>query len=411
MDNMELMDYKVNVDELTFEMTKKLRNYLKILVDNGGSDLHVKSGGTIRGRINGQMIPFSKEKLTYDDGLTLAKELLRGRFGELVRDKSVDFTYKYDANYRFRVNIFFQVDGVSAVFRTIPTTLPTFDSLNLPEVLKDFCNTPRGLILVTGPTGSGKTTTLASMINQMNSTLKKHIITVEDPVEYEYEDKECIINQRAIGQDALDFSTALRAALREDPDIILVGEMRDLETIETALHAAETGHLVLSTLHTVDAKETINRIIGMFPGEEHNRISMSLSAVLQGVVSQRLVRTIDGKRRAAIEVLVKNARIESLILEGNDKEIVDAIEEGRDIYKSQTFDQALLDLYAQNIISEEEAIHNSTRPNDLKLKIDFHDAMKEKEARRKEKDYDLDAEEDVEDFSLEDSEDIFALKD
>ncbi|MBS9778957.1 MAG: PilT/PilU family type 4a pilus ATPase [Campylobacteraceae bacterium] len=389
-------------------MTKKLRAYLKILVENKGSDLHVKSGGTIRGRVNGHMIPFSKDKLTYDEGLTLAKELLRGRFGELVRDKSVDFTYKYDEHYRFRVNIFFQVDGVSAVFRTIPTVLPTFDSLKLPEVLKDFCNTPRGLILVTGPTGSGKTTTLASMINQMNSTLKKHIITVEDPVEYEYEDKECIINQRAIGQDALNFSSALRAALREDPDVILVGEMRDLETIETALHAAETGHLVLSTLHTVDAKETINRIIGMFPGEEHNRIMMSLSAVLQGIVSQRLVRTIEGGRRAAIEVLVKNARISQLILEGNDKEITDAIEEGSEIYKSQSFDQALLGLYAEGAITQEEALHNSSTPSDLKLKIDFHDALKVKEAKRQNVGYDKD-ESASDDFGFDDS-DILSLK-
>lgn len=399
------MESEVNVEELTFEMTKRLRSYLQMLVEHGGSDLHIKSGGTVRGRINGEMTPFTRNKLTYEDGLTLAKELLRGRFGELVRDKSADFTYKYDENYRFRVNIFFQVDGVSAVFRTIPTTLPTFESLYLPEIIKDFCKTPRGLILVTGPTGSGKTTTLAAMINQMNQTRKQHIITVEDPVEYEYEDDLCIINQRAIGQDALDFATSLRAALREDPDIILVGEMRDLETIETALHAAETGHLVLSTLHTVDAKETINRIIGMFPGEEHNRITMSLSAVLQGIISQRLVRTMDGKRRAAIEVLVKNARVESLILEGNDKEIIDAIEEGREIYKSQTFDQALLDLYAQKVVTEDEALHHSTRPNDLKLKLDYYDASKKKEAKIKSEDH----EGEIEEVEMKDN-DIFALK-
>lgn len=399
------MEANVDVEKLDFEMTKRLRGYLKLLVDNGGSDLHVKSGANIRGRINGEITSFTKNKLTYDEGLTLAKELLRGRFKELVKDKSVDFTYKYDHNYRFRVNIFFQVDGVSAVFRTIPTTLPTFESLKLPSVLKEFCETPRGLILVTGPTGSGKTTTLAAMINQMNKIRKQHIITIEDPVEYEYEDDVCIINQRAIGQDAVDFASSLRAALREDPDIILVGEMRDLETIETALHAAETGHLVLSTLHTVDAKETINRIIGMFPGEEHNRITMSLAAVLQGIVSQRLVRTIKGKRRAAIEVLVKNARVESLILEGKDSEITDAIEEGKEIYKSQSFDQALLQLYAQRVISEEEALHNATKPSDLKIKLDYSDAEEEQQKLRESEDY----EGEVEEVDMEDT-DILALK-
>lgn len=399
------MDTKVDIEALSFEATKKLRVYLRTLIEHGGSDLHVKSSAVIRGRINGEIVPFTDVKTTYDEGLTLAKELLRGRFGELVKEKSVDFTYKYDEHYRFRVNIFFQIEGVSAVFRTIPTTLPTFKSLGLPSVIEDFCKIPRGLILVTGPTGSGKTTTLASMINHMNSIRKQHIITVEDPVEYQYEDNKCIINQRAIGQDALDFASSLRAALREDPDIILVGEMRDLETIETALHAAETGHLVLSTLHTVDAKETINRIIGMFPGEEHNRITMSLAAVLQGIISQRLVRTIDGKRTAAMEVLVKNARIESLILNGQDTEITDAIAEGSDIYKSQTFDQSLLKLYSNKIITEHEALLNSTRPNDLKLKIDFHDAQKEKERLRKNPDYKGEVE-NIKD----DNEDILTLK-
>ncbi len=373
--------YDVDVEELDFRMTEKLNRYLQVLVENGGSDLHIKSGGTVRGRINGAITPITKTKLSHEDGIILAKELLRNRFKELVRDKSVDFTYKYSKDYRFRVNIFFQVDGVSAVFRTIPSTLPTFESLKLPKVVEKLCKTQRGLILVTGPTGSGKTTTLASMINHMNQTRLNHIITVEDPVEYEYEDGKCIINQRAIGQDAIDFATSLRAALREDPDIVLIGEMRDLETIETALHAAETGHLVLSTLHTVDAKETINRIIGMFPGEEHNRISMSLGAVLQAVMSQRLVRTVDGKRRAAIEILVKNARVESLILEGRDSEITDAIEEGKEIYGSQSFDQALLDLYAEGAIDLEEALRHSTRPSDLKLRIEHYEAEKIKKQK------------------------------
>ncbi len=379
------MQQEVNVSELTFEMTKKLKFYLSKLVENNGSDLHVKTGTSIRGRINGEIIPFSKEILSHSDGVMLSKELLRGRFHEFIEKKNIDFTFKLNDDYRFRVNMFFQVDGVSAVFRTIPMVLPTIESLRLPPVINSLCDLSRGLVLVTGPTGSGKTTTLASMINRINHLHKKHIITIEDPVEFIYKDDNCIVNQRAIGQDALSFADSLRAALREDPDVILVGEMRDLETIETAMHAAETGHLVLSTLHTMDTKETIGRIIGMFPGNEQNRIKMSLSSVLQGVVSQRLVKTIDKGRTAAVEILIKNARIEALILEGRESEIPDAIKEGKDVYKTQTFDQSLLGLYAEGRISRDEAIKASTSRNDITLALDYFDADKtQKEVRRSE---------------------------
>jgi twitching motility protein PilT len=379
------MQQEVNVSELTFEMTKKLKFYLSKLVENKGSDLHVKTGTSIRGRINGEIIPFSKETLSHSDGILLAKELLRSRFNEFIEKKNIDFTFKLNDDYRFRVNMFFQVDGVSAVFRTIPMVLPTVESLRLPPVINSLCDLSRGLVLVTGPTGSGKTTTLASMINRINHLHKKHIITIEDPVEFVYKDDQCIVNQRAIGQDALSFADSLRAALREDPDVILVGEMRDLETIETAMHAAETGHLVLSTLHTMDTKETIGRIIGMFQGSEQNRIKMSLSSVLQGVVSQRLVKTIDKGRTAAVEILIKNARIEALILEGRENEIPDAIKEGKDVYKTQTFDQSLLGLYAEGRISRDEAIKASTSRNDITMALDYFDADKtQKEIRRSE---------------------------
>lgn len=371
---------EIDVSALTFEMTKRLRFYLSKLVEYNGSDLHIKSGANIRGRINGEIVPLSKEILSHNDGLTLAKELLRTRFKELVKNKSVDFTFKLNEEYRFRVNLFFQVDGVSGVFRTIPMTMPTIESLNLPPILGKFCGIQRGLVLVTGPTGSGKTTTLASLINQINLNEKKHIITIEDPVEFVYKDAKSIVNQRAIGQDALSFADSLRAALREDPDVILVGEMRDLETIETAMHAAETGHLVFSTLHTVDAKETIGRIIGMFPGSEQNRIKMSLASVLQGIVSQRLVKTIEGGRMAAIEVMVKNTRVEGLVLEGRDGEIPDALREGKDVYGSQTFDQALLDLFAAGKISENEALLNATSRNDLKMALDYYKAEKKQKS-------------------------------
>jgi len=365
-----------NVQDLEYKMLEKLKFYLNGLIQHGGSDLHLKSSATFRGRINGEVVKLSDEILSHADGIQLAKEVLKGRFQELVDNKSVDFTFKLNEKFRFRGNMFFQTEGVSAVFRVIPVEIPTMLDLNLPETIKKLCHLKRGLVLVTGPTGSGKSTTLASIINQINIDQKKHIITIEDPVEFVYKDQNSLVNQRAIGQDASDFSTALRAALREDPDVILVGEMRDMETIETAMHAAETGHLVLSTLHTVDAKDTINRIIGMFPGNEQNKIRMSLAATLQGVLSQRLVKTVDGKRAAAIEILLKNARIESLIADSRDNEITEAISEGKDIYGMQTFDQALLDLCKQDKISKKEALLNATNKSDLTMKLDeMHSAL------------------------------------
>jgi twitching motility protein PilT len=236
-------------------------------------------------------------------------------------------------------------------------------------VIKDFTKKERGLVLVTGVTGSGKSTTLASLINEINLTKKKHIITIEDPIEFVHKDRGCIINQRSVGQDTLSFGTALRAALREDPDIILVGEMRDKETVNLALHAADTGHLVFSTLHTMDAKETINRIIAQFPTDEQNRVRISVAGVLQGVISQRLIPTLDGGRRAAMEILVRTPTIEKLIMENRDYEIRDAIESGKEHYKSQSFDQAILDLYNDGVISKEQALINATSASDLQLKM------------------------------------------
>jgi len=359
-----------NVQQLTFETLKKIRAYLQRMIDAGGSDLHIKSNAVVRARINGDIIPLSGEILSKEDALTFAKELLRGRFNEFVKNKELDLVYPYDEKTRFRVNIFFQMDGVSAVFRVIPVKILSIDDLQLPHVVRKFTEVERGLVLVTGVTGSGKSTTLAAIINEINWKKRKHIITIEDPIEFVHKDRKCIVNQRSIGQDTHNFSSALRAALRQDPDIVLVGEMRDLETIEIALHAADTGHLVFSTLHTLDAKETINRIISMFPGEEQNRVRLTMSSVLQGIVSQRLIPTLDGKRTAAVEVLVRTPRVEQLVMEGRDVEIKDAIEEGKEIYGSQSFDQGILDLYLAKKISQEEAFAYATSKSDLKLRME-----------------------------------------
>ncbi len=360
---------EVDVSQLTFEQIKKIRAYLKKLIENGGSDLHVKSNGVIRARINGTIVPFSGSIFSYDDAMTLSKEILRGRYAELVENKEVDLVYQFDERNRFRVNIFFQTDGPSFVFRVIPMTIPTIDEMKYPEMIRTFTKETRGLILVTGTTGSGKSTTLAAMVHEINTTQKKHIITIEDPIEFVHKDRGCIINQRSVGQDTLTFDRALRAALREDPDIILVGEMRDRETIELALHAADTGHLVFSTLHTLDAKETINRIIAIFPNEEQNRVRLSLAGVLKGVISQRLIPTKDDKRIAAMEILVKTPTIEKLILENRDYEIKEAIEKGREHYKSQSFDQHILDIYNAGIITKERAKDYATSASDLELKM------------------------------------------
>lgn len=351
-------------------MEKRLITYLKSLKANGGSDLHLKAGAIVRLRVNGLLKLLGDERMTADEMIALAKEIMPPEsFAALEKDKNLDFTYVLDEKSRFRVNFFHQMDGYSAVFRIIPVDIPSIDDLKLPEVIKDFTKFHRGLVLVTGVTGSGKSTTLAAMLDRINDHEKKHIITIEDPIEFIHKDKGCLVNQRSLGQDTNSFSDALRGALREDPDIILVGEMRDLETIDIAMHAANTGHLVFSTLHTLDAKETIDRIIGMFPTAEQNRIRTSLASVLEGVISQRLVQTKDGGRTAAIEILKKTARIEQLILEDRDYEILDALFDGKDIYGTQTFDQALIDLYDQRRITEKTVMENATNPSDMKLKL------------------------------------------
>ncbi|MEA2047420.1 MAG: PilT/PilU family type 4a pilus ATPase [Campylobacterota bacterium] len=351
-------------------MEEKLKLYLRTMISNKGSDLHLKSGSQVRVRVHGVLKVMGKDALSAEMMDKLAKEITSpDQYEKLITDRNLDFSYVLGDENRFRVNFFYQMDGLSAVFRIIPVKILTLDELNLPPVIKTFTEIQRGLVLVTGVTGSGKSTTLAAILDKINRESKKHIITVEDPIEFVHKDRGCLINQRGIGQDAHSFSDALRAALREDPDIILVGEMRDLETIDIALHAANTGHLVFSTLHTLDAKETIDRIVGMFGNEEQNRIRMSLASVLEGVISQRLIPTKSGGRVAGIEILKKTSRIEQLIVENRDAEIPDALFEGKEIYGTQTFDQALLDILRRGEITQEVALEYATNPADMKLKM------------------------------------------
>lgn len=351
-------------------MEEKLKLYLRTMISNQGSDLHLKSGSQVRVRIHGVLKVLGKDTVSAEMMDKLAQEIMSvEQYEKLLIDRSLDFSYVLGSENRFRVNFFYQMDGLSAVLRIIPVEIMSLDDLNLPPVIKTFTEIQRGLVLVTGVTGSGKSTTLAAILDKINRETKKHIITVEDPIEFVHKDRGCLINQRGIGQDAHSFSDALRAALREDPDIILVGEMRDLETIDIALHAANTGHLVFSTLHTLDAKETIDRIVGMFGNEEQNRIRMSLASVLEGVISQRLIPTKKGGRVAGIEILKKTARIEQLIAENRDNEIPDALFEGKEIYGTQTFDQALLDLVRNGEITNEIALEYATNPADMKLKM------------------------------------------
>ncbi|SFV56516.1 Twitching motility protein PilT [hydrothermal vent metagenome] len=351
-------------------MEKKLKKYLDYLIKHQGSDLHLKAGSNVYMRVNGELFALKEDKLTHDDMVAIAKDMLTTpQYNQLVESKELDCSYALDETKRFRVNFFYQVGGLSAALRAIPEKILSIDELHLPEVVKDLADLQSGLVLVTGVTGSGKSTTLAAMLDRINKSKRKHIISIEDPVEYMHKEQKSLVTQRAIGTNTHSFANALRSALREDIDIIFIGELRDLETMEIALHAANTGHLVFSTLHTLDAKESISRIIGMFPNEEQERIRMTLSFVLEGVISQRLVKDKEGGRVPAVEVMKGTARISELIVEKRDSEILEAIVKGKEIYGTQSFDQSLLDLYHSKKITQEEALRNATSPSDMSLAI------------------------------------------
>jgi len=350
-----------------------INDLLKIAAERRASDLHIKVGSHPVIRVDGELQPLVElKRLMQEDTIAMAFSMMSSRQKEKFKNNfEIDFAYSVPGLGRFRCNIFQQRGTVGLVLRVIPVKINTVRELMLPAVIEKICEERRGMILCTGTTGSGKSTTLAAMIDYINGHRTEHIITVEDPIEFLHRDKKSIVNQREVEVDTKSFSQALRSALRQDPDVILVGEMRDYETIETALTAAETGHLVLSTLHTMDATETINRIISVFPPHQQKQIRLQLAAVLKAVISLRLLPRADGLGRVpACEVLVATNYIRDCI-ENKEKTklIKDAISQGTSQYGMQTFDQSIYILYKNGLITLEEALRRCTNPDEFKLKI------------------------------------------
>jgi twitching motility protein PilT len=346
--------------------------YLQSLVTEGVSDIHFKVGRPPLRRIYGTMYPTTADSLTPQHTEDLARHLLGEQLWVRFHENwEVDFSYAIAGFARFRVNVFKQRGTISIVMRIIPFAIPTLDELGVPQVVKKIALSNRGLVLVTGISGSGKSSTLAGMIDHINKNWACHVVTIEDPIEFLHQDKIASIEQREVGADTIDFHSALRSALRQDPDVILVGELRDAESMEIALRAAETGHLVMATIHTTDAKETIGRFIDTFPALQQRQVRIQLGFNLKAVISQRLLERADNKGLAlAAEVMIVTAAIRGYILEENKLgEIVTNIAKGKDQYGMQTFDQAIMDLYSKNLITVEEALANATSPNDMRLKL------------------------------------------
>lgn len=350
-----------------------INDFLKMAIEKGASDLHLKVGSHPVVRINGKLVPLTDQKrLMQEDTIAMAFSTMESKQKEKFKaNLELDIAYSVPGLGRFRVNIFQQRGTVGIVARVIPIGIKTIKELLLPVVLEKIAAEPRGLILCTGTTGSGKSTTLAAMIDQINSTRTEHIITVEDPIEFLHRDKKSIVNQREVGIDTRSFASALRAALREDPDVILVGEMRDYETIETAMMAAETGHLVLSTLHTLDATETVNRVISVFPPHQQKQVRLQLAAVLKAVISLRLLPKADGSGRVpASEVMICTSTIRDCVENKEKTKLIrDYIEQGFSQYGMQTFDQSLFSLYKDGLITLDEALRRATNPDEFKLRI------------------------------------------
>jgi twitching motility protein PilT len=337
------------------------------VIQAGASDLHLTVGAPPMVRERGKLRPLDYPKLTGQDTREIVYSILNNdQRKKLENDWQIDLSYSVPGRARFRVNAYFQRASIGAVMRTIPQDIPAFEDLHLPEVLKDFTRKPRGFVLVTGPTGSGKSTTLASMIDMINEERHEHIMTVEDPIEFLHRHKNCVVNQRELGSDASSFSAALKAALRQDPDVILVGEMRDLETMSTAITAAETGHLVFATLHTQDTAQTIDRIVDSFPPAQQHQVRTQLSIALQGVVTQQLIPTGDGRSRVcACEIMVPTPAVRNLIREGKTHQLYSALQTGG-AYGMQTMDAALADLVRGGKITQKVAESRSSTPEELK---------------------------------------------
>jgi twitching motility protein PilT len=347
--------------------TYTIDDLLETMVALGASDLHVAVGSQPVIRLNGRLERLDQfPRLTPDDTQRILYRILSSEQQKHLEIKrQIDVSYSIPGLARFRVNVYFQRESLGGAFRMIPAELKTLEDLGLPGQLSDLSKKPRGLVLVTGPTGSGKSTTLAAVIDEINRTRDDHIMTIEDPIEFLHRHKRCIVNQREIGPDATSFAEALRGALRQDPDVILLGEMRDLETISTAITAAETGHLVFATLHTQDAPSTIDRLIDVFPAAQQEQIRVQLAATLQGIVTQTLLPTVDGKGRvAALEILLPDDAVRNLIRQAKVEQIYSVMQTntGRGM---QTLEQALVDLVSRGIITQEVALGRSSRPDQL----------------------------------------------
>jgi twitching motility protein PilT len=344
-----------------------LHDLLKYMIEKGASDLHITTGIAPSIRIDGKMKPVpGLEPLSATQTKDLCYSILTDAQKHKFEENSeLDLSFGVKNLSRFRANIFVQRGAVAAAIRTIPFKIRTFQELGLPEIIGDLCKKPRGLILVTGPTGSGKSTTLASMVDKINNDRQEHIITIEDPIEYLHPHKKCLVNQREVNADTKSFKDALKYILRQDPDVVLVGEMRDLETIEAALTIAETGHLTLATLHTNSAAQTMNRIIDVFPPHQQSQVRAQLSFVLEGVVCQSLIPKIGGGRVMALEVMVPNAAIRNLIREDKIQQIYSQMQTGQSKFGMQTLNQSLYDLYVKKMISYEDCIGRSSVVDEL----------------------------------------------
>jgi twitching motility protein PilT len=352
-------------------MPPTLNQLLKSMVEQGGSDLHITTNSAPQVRVDGHLRPLNLPPMTPAETKQLSYSILTdNQKHRLEENLEIDLSFGIKGLARFRANIFHQRGAIAAVFRQIPYEIKGFRELGLPTIIERLCEKPRGLILVTGPTGSGKSTTLAAMIDKINRERSEHIVTIEDPVEYLHSHKKCIVNQREIHADTHGFSAALRSALRQDPDVVLIGEMRDLETVESALRIAETGHLTFATLHTNSAAQTINRIIDVFPAHQQGQIRAQLSLVLEGIICQTLLPKTGGKGRAmAMEILIPSSAIRNLIREDKVHQIYGMMQAGQAKHGMQTFNQSLAALYFKRMITLEVALARSSYPDELQEMI------------------------------------------